>query len=232
MLHELLIANRHDVIRRCMRKANRRGLPFTASSNLEHGVPLFLDQLVEALRCEAATSGATPDNSDSSIALLAEGSRTAALHGKALLEQGCTMEQVVHGYGDICQAITELAKEKNAPVTVGEFHTVNRLLDNAIADAVSAYGRHREAAEARGTQDTQERMECLAERQRRLLNTALKALDAMKFGDRGLKGATDARLEDSLIKLRDLIDKSLPEIRLSSGMTMAPELYDGKEPRG
>jgi hypothetical protein len=232
MLHELLTANRHDLIRRCMRKANRRDLPLVASSHLEHGVPIFVEQLVDALRREAASGGARRENSDSSSAVLAEGGRTAALHGKALLEEGCSVEQVVHGYGDICQAITELAKEENSQVTVEEFHTLNRLLDNAIADALSSYGRHREAAGARGTQDMQERMGSLAEQQRRLLNIALKALDAIKFGDLGLKGATEGLLEDSLMKLRDLIDKSLPEIRLSSGMTTTPDLSYGKAPRG
>ena len=52
----------------------------------------------------------------------------------------------MHDYGDICQAITELAAEKNAPVTVDEFHTFNRLLDNAIADAVASYGGHRDGS--------------------------------------------------------------------------------------
>jgi hypothetical protein len=231
MLHEFLAAHRHDLIRRCMRKASKRNLPVAASAHLEHGVPMFVGQLVEALRREAATGGAKGKNSDSSSAVLAEGRRTAALHGKALLKEGCSVEQVVHGYGDICQAITELAGQENSPVTVEEFHTLNRLLDNAIADAVSSYGRHREAAGARGSQVMHERMGSLAEQQRELLNTALKALDAIRFGDLGLKGATGALLEDSLMKLRDLIDRSLPEIRLSSGMTTAPKLYDGDESR-
>jgi hypothetical protein len=59
----------------------------------------------------------------------------------------------------------------------------------------------------------------LAEQQRVLLDTALTALDAIKVGNIGLLGATGTLLEDSLMKLRDRIDKSLPEIRLSTGMT-------------
>ena len=49
------------------------------------------------------------------------------------------MDQVVHDYGDLCQAVTELAFERNAGIAVGEFHTLNRLLDNAIAAAVTEY---------------------------------------------------------------------------------------------
>ena len=37
---------------------------------------------------------------------------TAALHGRELSLQGFTVDQVVHDYGDLCQAITDLAYER------------------------------------------------------------------------------------------------------------------------
>jgi len=152
-----------------------------------------------------------------------ESSRTSALHGKEQLQQGYTVDQVVHSYGDVCQAITELAKERTAEVTVDEFHTFNRLLDNAIADAVTSYVHHRdESISAQGAADLHERMGALADEQRKLLDTALRALDALKVGNIGLKGATGGVLEQSLIELRKLIDKSLPEIRLATGMVQSP----------
>ena len=67
-----------------------------------------------------------------------------------------------------------------------------------------------------------ERLGTLADEQRRLLETALRALDALKVGNIGLMGATGTVLEDSLLKLRDLIDRSLPEIRIESGMVTHP----------
>ena len=145
-------------------------------------------------------------------AATAENSRTAALHGRDLLDQGYSVDQVVHGYGDVCQAVTELAQERSARITIDEFHTFNRLLDNAIADAVSSYAHHQNAAaNAVGAQDLHERLGTLADEQRVQLQTALKALDALKIGNIGLMGATGTLLEDSLLKLRDLIDMSLPE---------------------
>jgi hypothetical protein len=51
------------------------------------------------------------------------------------------VSQVVHDYGDICQAITELALDQKAPITVKEFHTLNRCLDAAIAEAVTEHAR-------------------------------------------------------------------------------------------
>lgn len=214
MLHEFLSSNREELIRRCRSKVSRRDAPAVTPAELEHGVPLVLEQLVWALRCEEESPGLDGDGSfgpPRRTPAAVESSRTAALHGKQLLEQGYTVEQVIHDYGDICQAITELATERNAAVTVDEFHTFNRLLDNAIADAVASYGRHRdEAISAQGAQDQQEWRGTLGDEQRQFLDTAVKAFDALKVGNIGLRGATGALLEGSLARLRDLIDRSLP----------------------
>jgi hypothetical protein len=222
MLHEFLSANRQELIRRCVSKAVKRDsprvIPLVTALWQDQGVPLFLTQVVEMLRGEEANPAST-ENSASSMATMAVGSRSAALHGKQLLEHGYTIEQVVHSYGDVCQAITELALESAAPVTVNEFHTLNRLLDNAIADAVSSFAQYGDSLSAQSAQNLHELIGAVAEQQRVLLDTALRALDAIKVGNIGVVGATGALLEDSLMKLRDHIDRSLPEIRLSTGMT-------------
>ena len=67
----------------------------------------------------------------------------AAQHGRDLQLQGFTVSQVVHDYGDVCQSITELAIETGAPISVGDFRILNRCLDDAIASAVTEYGRER-----------------------------------------------------------------------------------------
>jgi hypothetical protein len=219
MLHEFLTSNRDELIRRCQSKVRRRDTPPATPVELDNGVPLFLGQLVAALRHEQEYPAASPLGSASAI----ENTRTAALHGRELLALGYTVAQVVHGYGDICQSVTELAAEKNATVTVEEFHTFNRLLDNAIADAVSSYGDHRDKSVAdHGAADLHQRLGALADEQRTLLEKALKALAALKVGNIGLKGATGNILEESLMQLRALIDRQHPELRLASGMTTAP----------
>jgi hypothetical protein len=153
------------------------------------------------------------------------------LHGSELFRLGYSVEQVVHDYGDLCQAITELAKEMDASISVDEFHTFNRLLDQSIANAVSAYVRHQHSSTAtEGARALHDRLGSLADEQRELLDTALRALDALKVGNIGLMGATGSVLEDSLLKLRDLVDRSLPEIRIASGMVTAPALADATRP--
>jgi hypothetical protein len=54
-----------------------------------------------------------------------------------------TVSQVVHAYGDVCQAVTELAVERQAAISTDDFRTLNRCLDDAIAGAVTEYGRER-----------------------------------------------------------------------------------------
>ena len=217
MLHDLLRANRENLIRRCRLKVSQRSSPAATESELQYGVPLILDQLFDALVRE----GVSPTSHQES----------AALHGTELFKLGYSVDQVVHDYGDLCQAVTELAKETDAPITVDEFHTFNRLLDNSIANAVSAFVRLQHSSNvSEGAKVLHDRLGSVAEEQRILLDTALKALDALKVGNIGLMGATGTVLEDSLLKLREIVDRSLPEIRVASGMVTHP-LSEGAEGR-
>ncbi len=156
---------------------------------------------------------------------LSEIGETAALHGRELLQHGFTIDQVVHGYGDHCQAITDLAIERGVPFKVDEFRTLNRCLDNAIADAVTEFSYQRDLViDDNGTQAMNERLGFLAHELRNLLNTAALALKAIKVGNVGLAGATGALLDRSLCALRDLVDRSLSEVRVSAGMPVRHQL--------
>ena len=121
------------------RKLTDRPWPLVSTSELEHGVPLFLSQLSETLRSETTHTPFPPKAIGES----------AAKHGRELRERGFNISQVVHDYGDICQAITELALEQNLPIRTEEFHTLNRCLDTAIAEAVTEHARI--TAESRST---------------------------------------------------------------------------------
>src|SRR6202043_2070041 len=118
-----------EIIRRCRAKGAAKSGPPPTKAEIDHGVPMFLDQLVEALRLGLSSSP--------------EMSMSALLHGHDLLLQGFTVSQVVHDYGDVCQSITELAVETNAPIGTDDFRMLNRCLDDAIAGAVTEYGRAR-----------------------------------------------------------------------------------------
>jgi hypothetical protein len=233
MLHEFLAANRSELISRCRAKVAKRSPPIGgATSVLGHGVPLFLQQLVETLRREQTTN---PESAEqhATPAPTAIG-RAAALHGAELLRIGYTIDQVVHDYGDFCQAVTDLAIEKRAAIANEEFRTLNRCLDNAIADAVTAYGNGRDSSMIDKAFDQAEalhgRIGSLAEEQRRLIEVSIQAYSALRTGNVGMSGATSAVLGNALYELRDLVERTLPEIRLAAGMT-AP-LADAKRKTG
>lgn len=45
MLHEFVTSNRDELIRRCRSKVSKRDSPPVTPTELEHGVPLVLEQL-------------------------------------------------------------------------------------------------------------------------------------------------------------------------------------------
>jgi hypothetical protein len=113
------------------------------------GVPVLIDQLVEMLRDERHE---TPEPPMADIrerrcaadpAVSAAIGKSAVKHGADLMRRGFTVDQVVHDYGDVCQAVTELAHEQAHAISVDEFHTFNRCPDLAIAVAVTEFGRNR-----------------------------------------------------------------------------------------
>jgi signal transduction histidine kinase len=216
-LHEFITRQRDEIIKRARAKVAARAAPLATTHELANGVPLFLTQLVGILGEEAALDarphadlGQTPGVNVDSSAL----GRSAGEHGADLLGQGYTIAQVVHDYGDICQAITELALELKLPIGTDDFRTLNRCLDNAIASAVTEYSRSRDVdsigAETR-------RQGFFAHELRNYLNTAMLAFQAVKSGKVGVSGSTFEVLERSLRGLRELIDRSVSEVRLAAG---------------
>lgn len=91
---------------------------------LTHGIPRFLDQLIKTLEVEQTSepmrsrevSGASGGGGQPG-----EIGDAATLHGRELMQHGFTVDQVVHDYGDLCQAITDLAFALNVSVEIGEF---------------------------------------------------------------------------------------------------------------
>lgn len=142
-------------------------------------------------------------------------SSSARQHGAELRALGFNISQVVHDYGDICQAVTEIASEERLPVTTEEFHILNRCLDTAIASAVTEHARI--TAESRSTGEI-ERSGQLAHEIRDLLNTALLAFHSLKRGTVAINGSTGAVLGRSLTNLRDLVDSTLSDIRMSANI--------------
>src|SRR5689334_22250801 len=108
MLHDFLTANRVDLIERCKAKVSQRAAPKGNTAELDHGITRFLDQLIKTLQVEQTTSPmqsrkvSGPSGGDQGV--LSEMGETATRHGRELSIAGFTVDQVVHDYGDLCQA--------------------------------------------------------------------------------------------------------------------------------
>ena len=181
-LHEFIGGNRAELIRRCKAKVATRSSPAQTAATLEHGVPIFLDQLVAELR----------DGPSKTLAI----EETAAKHGSDLLRQGFTVAQVVHDYGDVCQSVTDLAVESNAPISTDDFRTLNRCLDDAIAGAVTQHASDQELTRDGTSSEL-----------RNLLNTAITAFEVLQTGSVAVGGSTGTVVHRSLLQLRTAMDE-------------------------
>jgi signal transduction histidine kinase len=206
VFYEFLALHRTEIIARARAKVGARNASHPPTEELEHGVTLFLAQLTDTLRREQETS---------ELPTSGEMAQSAIRHGGELGQAGFTVAQVVHDYGDVCQAVTELAIELQAPISTDEFRTLNRCLDEAIAQAVTEHARLRELSLSdRGT----ERLGFFAHELRNLLSNAMIAFEVLKGGTVGVGGTTGMLLGRSLVALRDLIDRSLAAVRLEAGL--------------
>ncbi|MET0210316.1 MAG: sensor histidine kinase [Burkholderiaceae bacterium] len=219
-MHQFLSNNREELTARCKSKVAKRPWREATDRQLADGVPMFLDQLTRTLAAEEKgqlslsirISG--PSGGDSSD--LSEIGMSATAHGKQLLELGYTVDQVVHDYGDLCQAITDLAFEYDAPFAVQEFRTLNRCLDNAIADAVTAFSHQRDARIADlHVAEEKQRLGYLIHELRNSAGTATLAVRALEVGSMAVGGATGAILKRSLATLTSLLNRAMDETTAS-----------------
>ena len=228
MLHLFLSNNREALISRCILKVAERSEPSANQAASLYGIPIFLDQLTRTLELEQlalrnrgnAVSGPAGGPSGQS-----ELGKSATLHGRELSEHGFTIEQVVHDYGDLCQAITDMALEFNQQIDAEEFRTLNRCLDNGMADAVTEFSHQRRLiSDDREEQAMQHRLGVLVHELRVHIDAASHAIRVIKSGQVGFGGATGAVLDRSLAAMRNVVNRSLAEARLAVGMPPNHEL--------
>lgn len=222
MLHNFLSNNVDELVTRCTSKVAERPYRQATERQLRNGIPMFLGQLIRTLRAEQEGGARAGDDISGApgggeVATASEMGVSAVAHGGALLDLGYTVDQVVHDYGDLCQAITDLAVERDAPFSVDEFRTLNRCLDNAIADAVTEFSYQRDVANAHEqSADLNEKLGFLMHELRNSLSVATLAVSAMEAGSLSIAGATGTILKRSHVAMQRLITESLDEVRIKS----------------
>lgn len=211
MLYKFLVENREKILAVTREKiiGISENKPTTEES--ERGLPEFYDHMLYEMKRE---SQGLPKSSEKSAARK-HGQHSTTLHGKELSRLGYTVSQVVHGYGVLCQAITELADARRIQINAREFSVLNLSLDIAIADAVTGFAKHA-SVEIVGSIDSAKRTGVLAHELRNALAATSLAHALIKKGVVGAAGSTNALLESNLNRMRDLIDGSFAELRMQT----------------
>lgn len=212
-LHEFLVSNRVQILSASEKRVVSLAALRPSSEQLQNGLPLFLDQLIDVLSKKLAVVGVQDE---------IEISDTAGSHGRELLRLGYTLTHVVHSYGAMCQAITEVASQTKASVTAMEFHHLNRCLDIAIAGAVTEFEsiRHLENKNREVIH-----LGAVAHELRNALNRARISFQMLAKGMVGLGGSTSRVLEHSLEEMDILINRSLSEVRLRADSDLNEEYF-------
>ena len=227
MLHEFLLKNREQVLKATEEKAIQLAGSLRSSSELKEGLPIFYRQLLTILKlgglenkmavdargmAKAATENDEPAMAQASGRPDEVGlAQAAGLNGKELLRLGYTLSHVVHAYGAMCQAITELATEREEKISPKEFHDLNRCLDIAIAGAVTEYQASEDTIK---NAKEMEHLGFLAHELRNTLSSVNISLQMIRKGKVGFEGSTGKVLDRGLKRFEELIDRSLTEVRL------------------
>jgi len=207
MLHDLLFAKRDNILALCKHKLSDVSEALSSSDEMARGLPVFYDELIEVLQADETESKEAVDKISGNI------HRASAIRrGKESLRLGYTISQVVHGYGALCQAITEyVGEESGETIHPREFNRLNFCLDIAIAEAVTEFSQ----AELHATnQGEVQRLGFFAHELRNALGSTIMAHQLIKKGVIGFNGSTGRILEDGLTRMKDIIDRSISEVRL------------------
>jgi signal transduction histidine kinase len=205
MLSDFISLHRVEILGLTREKVAARTAPRPTETEMEEGVPLFLDQLMTVLRAHEVRGTASDP----------EVGRSAAHHGANRMRTGFTVDQLVHDYGDVCQAITELAVDLDKTIAVDDFRTLNKCLDFAIAQAVTEFERQRTRLQS---DRENERTGFLAHELNNLVNTAKLSFHVLKQGTVAIGGSTGAVLERTLNSIAELVDRSVAEVRVATGV--------------
>ena len=207
MLYQFLRKERTNILALCGEKLLKLSDERSSSHEMESGLPVFYDELVEVLRMDEDEARVPIEGVSGTVH-----HEAATRRGKESLRLGYTVSQVVHGYGALCQSITQYAAEySEEPIEAREFNRLNFCLDVAIAEAVTEFNRGQQDAT---TRDEVQRLGFLAHEMRNALSNVSMAHLSIKMGLAGHSGSTNKVLEDAVLLMKNIIDRSLSEVRL------------------
>lgn len=226
-MHGFLKNNHRLIIERCQIIAKRRNEPVLAMANLSVALPELLSQITELMGQQASELRQPPRYDSESDTSKSYGiGQSAIATGKALHSIGFSIEDVVLGYGDLCQAISELIAERDVTFQVTEFRLLNLCLDIAIAYAVRAFTDERDKIKLVLKNATfHEEASMVAHEMRNLVHTTQLAFEAMQAGDLSARGSTGLLAARSLTKIANLTNELMREVAQAAPLANNEEIF-------
>ena len=207
-LHEVLSVRRDEVLDRWQRMVQGTLTPEAMSSvELVDHLPLFLREVIAALRADV---GLTSEASSP------EDSETAAGHGEQRLRLGFSLDAVVREYGALREAILATGATAGASMSFRELQIVFDTTISGIAQAVTQYAQQRDLEMQR---QHSEHFAFIAHELRDPLSSATLAfqlLEAQLPAGSRLVGA----LGRGLLRTSELVDQTLQTARVASGIAL------------
>jgi hypothetical protein len=127
MLHEFLTTHRDAILASALAKLSHRCWPPVTNTEVERGIPLLFAQLCDTMRGERRSAARSPE----AIGGL------EVHYANALRQLDLTLEQVVHDYGEICEAIIKVAAAQHITIVGDDLEILRRCLDSATAEATA-----------------------------------------------------------------------------------------------
>ncbi len=217
-LHSILTARRDEVIQRWKGTVQGTLVPAAlSSSELVDHLPVFLKEVIAALRADAGLSSTSSPP---------EESLTAGEHGEQRLRLGFSLDSVVREYGALRNAILATGRDAGATISLREQQTVFDATVTGIAQAVSQYSRQRDAEVQR---QHNEHFAFIAHELRNPLQAACASLGQLKRrSEIQVEARATTTLERGLKRMEELIDDSLNVARVASGIELRTERTDLK----
>lgn len=142
-LHTFLVAHHGELVARCKEEVERLVGHGPAAREMTVAIRQLLNQLTKTCRAEAqgmvleclriSSAARDDDASPSEVGL------SASIHGRHLLELGCTAKDVARAYALLGRVVTDVAVERGAHLSTAEFRTFMNGIANAVAHAVSPF---------------------------------------------------------------------------------------------
>ncbi len=200
MLHDFISAHRTEILDFCLQDLKNR-YPGRDDEELISEIPCFVDEVIDALRA---------DHSSQEINATDLGITTARQQGFIRKSQGFDLSRLVHDYGLVCDAVSQMAVKYSETVLPREFQVLNRCVDEGIARSIESFEETRSTEE----KNRAEHLGFVIHEIRNAVGNASLAFELIRKGKAGFNGSTADVVQRALGRIANLVAESLAEARL------------------